>query len=132
MTIGPINMYNGVYNFNYAKTPNSKIFAPIELNDHIYGLIQKNSSRLEYFGQTYDLPIKFAPKGNSTLMNIGSYTTIFNNNVSERTFSEHLNEQFARFGHPQDFELYNDPLSKRLRWAEKIVSKMEKFLKIKL
>ena len=132
MIINPNNVVNGKYNLNYLKNDRSKIFAPIELNYNIYGLIQKHSGKLENFGYNYNLPVKFAPKGNSTLMNTGMYTTIFDNNITEDQFLKQLDEQFAKTKHWYEFGSNDDALSKRLRWAENIVSKLEKLLKIKI
>lgn len=95
-----IKLVKGPLNFHYVKSTKSKVFLPIELQDDIYNKISPHIERLEFASKEASRPMLFVPKGNSTLMNFGPYTTVIrNDSLSEKVAQqmyEHINKVFDK------------------------------------
>jgi hypothetical protein len=84
MKTNPINIVKGLNGLHYAKTKESKVFLPIDMDDEMYNKISSQLSNLEYFAKHTKKPIIFYPKGmHATLMNYGTKTLILNNNAAK-------------------------------------------------
>lgn len=91
-----VKMISGPNGFNYVKTPKSKVFLPVELEDEVYNKIAKELPKLEKIAEITNRPIYFAPKGNNVLMNYGPFTSVIDNNTLQADMAtkmyEHINK----------------------------------------
>ena len=132
MKTNKLEFVEGKYNLHYYKNPSSRVFIPAELNDEISVNIRKNEPMLEYYASVLKKPIKFAPKGNSTLMNIGTFTTLIDNYVKDSEFVNIIKEHIEKVSKKTEFPPCMNSLERKLEWAEGIVKIIEKILKIKI
>jgi len=99
MKTNPINIVKGLNGLHYAKTKESKVFLPIDMDDEMYNKISSQLSNLEYFAKLTKKPIIFYPKGmHATLMNYGSRTTVLDNDAAKSDIAvqmyKHVTEIF--------------------------------------
>ena len=63
---------------------------PVEIEDTMYNKIASQMPRLEYAAKSANTPMTFAPKGKSTLMNFGSFTTVLDNSSTQSEIAEQM------------------------------------------
>lgn len=99
MSIQPIKFLKAMYYANRpleAKLPKQMVKLPVEMEDAMYNKIVSQMPRLEYMAKYANSPITFAPKGKSTLMNFGPFTTVLDNSSTQseivKQMDSHINK----------------------------------------
>ena len=93
MSIQPIKFLKAIYYANRpleAKLPKQMVKLPVEIEDTMYNKIASQMPRLEYAAKSANTPMTFAPKGKSTLMNFGSFTTVLDNSSTQSEIAEQM------------------------------------------
>lgn len=93
MSIQPIKFLKAMYYANRpleAKLPKQMVKLPVEMEDAMYNKIASQMPRLEYMAKYANSPITFAPKGKSTLMNFGTFTTVLDNSSTQSEIAEQM------------------------------------------
>lgn len=76
----PIKFVKSLYYANrpfVAKAEKTMVDIPYSFEDNIYNKIASQYNRMEYVSAVYNIPFKFAQKGDIVLANFGTKTSVF-------------------------------------------------------